>query len=45
MLGNKNFGKKDIVLCNQTQMDLQVKLDTMFMKNAASYVNPNCSGE
>lgn len=46
MLGIEEFNKdKNIVPCNQTQMDVQVNLDTMFTKKAASYTNPDCAGE
>ena len=46
MLGIESFNKnKNIVPCNQTQMDVQFYLDAMFAKKAASYTNPDCAGE
>ena len=45
MLGTEYYEKKGSEPCNQTEKEKQVHLDTKFIKEAASYVNPHCAGK
>ena len=45
MLGLESYESKEYQACNQTQKEVQIQLDTLFIKEAASYVNPHCPGE
>ena len=45
MLGINYYEKKGSEPCNQTEKERQVQLDTKFIKEAASYVNPYCAGK
>ena len=46
MLGFKNYSKDTFNSCNQSEMEQQIQLDTVFIKHAAAYrLQEDCLGK
>ena len=46
MMGFKNYSKDTFNSCNQSEMEQQIQLDTVFIKHAAAYrLQEDCLGK